>query len=163
MSQTPIGSGQGPLGKMYAVKKSDGITLVAVKCNDAGELIVSNDAPQTVPTPLANSSGNVAAAAAVATLHPPTGKTASITRFDLGASGATTALPVTATVVGVVGGPLSYTFVFPAGALLAAAPVVAVFDPPLPATGPDVDIVVTLPSGGTGNTHATASAAGLAE
>ncbi|MGA7385575.1 MAG: hypothetical protein WBW81_13040 [Methylocella sp.] len=37
----------------------------------------------------------------------------------------------------------------------------SLFDPPLAASGQGVDIVVTLPAGGSGNTNACASARGF--
>ncbi len=107
------------------------------------------------------SSGNVANAAAVATLASAAGKTAYITGFQATAAGATTGLPVTVTVAGLAGGTASYTFAFPAGVLVAATPLIVKFPVPLPASGPGVDIVVTLPAGGSGNTHAAVSAQGF--
>jgi len=105
-------------------------------------------------------SGNVAATAAVATLDSDAAKTTYIAGFSLTAAGATTALPVIATVVGLLGGTMSFIFTFPAGVLIAAQSVNIFFDPPLPASAVDTDIVVTLPSGGAGNTHASANAWG---
>lgn len=113
----------------------------------------------TDTTPLAVSSGNVAAANAVATLPGAVGKTTWITGFELTAAGATAALVVVATVTGPAN-TLSYVFTFPAGATVGAAPLVVEFPRPIPAAAPNTAIVVTLPSGGAGNTNAAAVAHG---
>lgn len=121
--------------------------------------------PNPLPFPAgavaqANSSGNVANAAAVATLPAVAGQTEYISGFELTAAGATAALAVTATVAGLKGGTLSYTFVFPTGATVGALPLTVEFDPPLPASAPNTAITVTLPASGAGGTNATASAHG---
>lgn len=115
----------------------------------------------TGATPISNSSGNVANAAAVATLPGVASKTTYITGFTLAASGATAGLPVIATLAGVVTGTKSYIFTFPTGALVGATPLDVVFDPPLPASAVNTDIVLTLPAGGSGNTNASATAHGF--
>ncbi len=107
------------------------------------------------------SSGNVANAAAVATLAGALGRTAYIAGFQATASGALLGLPVTITVAGLVGGTASYTFTFPVGVLVVAMPLIVKFPFSLPASGPGVDIVVTLPAGGAGNTRASVCAQGF--
>lgn len=109
---------------------------------------------------IGNSSGNVANAAAVATLANAAAKTTYITGFQLTASGATVGLDVVATVAGLLGGTESFIFNFPAGALVGAAPLLVTFPTPLPASAVNTAIVVTLPAGGAGNTNAAASAQG---
>lgn len=106
-------------------------------------------------------SGNVAAAAAVATLPAEVGKTNFLAGFQITAAGATAALPVNVTITGLKGGTLTYTFVFPAGVLLAAQPLAVAFYPPLVASAANVAIVVTCPSGGAGNTNAACNAQGF--
>lgn len=115
--------------------------------------------PNTIPAAI--STGNVAAAIATATLPAKAGKFLHLCGFQITATGATTALPVIATVTGCVGGTLSYIFIFPAGVLIAANPLVVTFDPPLCATVAGGTIVVTLPSGGSGNTNAAICANGF--
>ena len=112
-------------------------------------------------TPLNASSGNVAAAAAVATLAAVAGRTNYITGFVLTASGSTAALAVDVTVTGLIGGTATFTFTFPAGATVAATPLVVTFPTPVPASAANTAIVVTLPSGGAGNAHAAANAFGF--
>ena len=112
-------------------------------------------------TPVTASSGNVAAASAVATLPGVAGKTTYVTGFQVTAAGATAAAVVNVTVTGTVSGTLTYTFVFPAGATVAAQPLVVEFPEPVPASGTNTAIVVTLPSGGAGNTNAAVNAQGF--
>ena len=117
--------------------------------------------PVTPPSNTLNSaSGNVANANAAATLAAAAGKTTFISGFELTATGATVGLPVTATVTGILGGTLSYTFAAPAGALLIATPLIVLFNPPLSASAVNTAIVVTLPALGGGNTNASANAHG---
>lgn len=136
-------------------------TYVPLKLDATGALVVVTETPEPEAiTPLHVSSGNVADAAAVATLPAAAGKTTTISGFTLSASGATAGLPVVATVTDGTW-TLDYIFVFPAGVLVSATPLSVVFNPPLPASAPDTTIVVTLPAGGAGNTNAAASATGF--
>lgn len=112
-------------------------------------------------TQLSAASGNVANASAVATLAGAAGVTTYITGFVITAAGATAASVVNATVVGLVGGTQTYTFVFPAGATVAATPLVVQFPKPVPASAVNTAIVVTLPAGGAGNTNAAVNATGF--
>ena len=108
-----------------------------------------------------NSSGNVAAAAATATLTSAAAKLAWITGFLITASGATGALVVLVTVTGVIGGTMTFVFTFPAGVAVAANPLAVNFPQPIPASGQNTNIVVSCPSGGSGNTNAAAVAMGF--
>lgn len=112
-------------------------------------------------TGIAASSGNVAASAAVATL-PAGGAavTTYITGFEVTAGGATAAANVTVAITGTTN-TLSFTFTAPAGATLAAAPLIVAFPEPIPASAANTAIVVTVPSLGAGNTHATVTAHGF--
>lgn len=112
-------------------------------------------------TPVSGSSGNVAAAAATATLAAAAGKTTYMTGFDITGAGATAASVVTATVTGLLGGTQSYTIAVPAGATLGIAPVFVAFSQPFPASAVNTAIVVTVPSLGAGNTNAVANARGF--
>lgn len=129
---------------------------------------MSREVPQPVTlypdgaVPLAASSGNVAASSAVATLTCPTGKTAYLSQFTVTASGATTGLAVNVTVTGLLGGTQTFSFVFPAGVLVGAIPLDVDFPLALQASGPNVNIVVTCPSGGSGNTNAAVNVSGYA-
>ena len=111
-------------------------------------------------TALAASSGNVANAAAVATITPSNGKKAFISGFIVTAAGATAGLPVTVTVTGLVGGTHTYIFSAPVGALIGANPLVIQFPISVPAIAVDTNIVVTCPALGLGNTNASVNAFG---
>jgi hypothetical protein len=111
-------------------------------------------------TPLEDASGNKANASAVATLAAATGKTTYISGFSVTGSGATTALPVTVTVVGPTT-TLIYTYTFIAGVLLANQPLLINFTIPIPAAATNTAIVVTCPASGTGGTNNTVTAYGF--
>jgi|SRR5215471_17758517 len=117
--------------------------------------------PGSGATAIQASSGNVANANAVATLTATASQTAWLSGFEMTAAGATGALAVNATVTGLLGGTRTYTFVFPAGVAVAANNLIVNFVPPLPASAPNTNIVVTLPAGGTGNTNAACNAEGF--
>lgn len=121
----------------------------------------TSGAPTGTQTPTSNSSGNVAAAPAVATLAAVAGKTTYMTGFQVTATGNTNAATVVnVTVAGVAGGPLTYAFVFPTGTTTPAQPLFVDFGQPLAASAPNTAITVTLPAGGAGNTNASVSAQG---
>lgn len=116
---------------------------------------------QGIAESLVASSGNVANAAATASLAAVAGKRNWLTGFVLTASGSTAALVVNATVTGLDGGTLTFTFTFPAGADVAADPLIVTFPSPVPASAVNTAIAVSLPAGGAGNTNAAASAFGF--
>jgi hypothetical protein len=102
------------------------------------------------------SSGNVANAAATATLPAPgVGLTNYVTGIEVTAGGATAAGLVTGTITGLAGGVTeSFTFGAPAGVALQAAPFSPQFESPLRAAQ-NTAVVLTLPALGSGNTNAT--------
>lgn len=114
-----------------------------------------------VGTPVANSSGNVANANAVATLPAALNKTTYLNSARFTSAGATAGSVVVATITGVVGGPLSYIFAAPAGATVGALPIILFFDPPLAGSTMNTAIVATLPALGAGNTNAATSVSGF--
>lgn len=119
--------------------------------------LVGNAGNPLVPsgaTNVAASSGNVANATATATLPAVAGKTNYVTGFSITGGGATTATLVTATLTGVVGGPLSYTFGAPAGVTTAALPLVVELETPIPGSAPNTAVSISLPALGAGNTNA---------
>lgn len=111
-------------------------------------------------TPITSSSGNVAAAAATATLAGAASLTTYITGFEFTSAGSTAAAVVTITITGTISGTLHYTYSSVAGATLANQPLVIQFSPPIPASAVNTSIVVSCPSLGTGNTNATMVAHG---
>jgi len=112
-------------------------------------------------TPITASSGNVANAAATATLAAAAGKTTYITGFQITSAGATAAAVVNYTITGLAGGTLTGTYVCNAGVTSANFPISVPFVPPVPAAAQNTAIVVTLPALGAGNTNATVSAQGI--
>lgn len=135
-------------------------TFTTLKSNVVGGV----STPHVLPfggVAVTGASANVANAAAVATLTATASTTAYITGFQCTASGATAALVVTATVVGTITGTMRYTFTAPAGAAVAAQPLIVTFGSPVPASAVNTNIVVTLPALGAGNTNATCSAQGF--
>jgi hypothetical protein len=112
-------------------------------------------------TPLAASSGNVAAATATATLPAAANQVTYISGFEVTGTGATAALAVTCTVTGIVGGTLSYTYAAAAGVAVANQPLIVEYAIPIPASGPGVAIVVSCPSLGAANTNNTIDAHGF--
>jgi hypothetical protein len=111
--------------------------------------------------PLIGKSGNVANATATATLTGAATTTVYISGFEITASGATAALVVSPTVTGVLGGTLTYTFTFPAGATASCQPLIVTFDPPLPASAVNQAIAVVCPASGAGGTNCTVVAHGF--
>ncbi len=112
----------------------------------------------TIATPLGATqvnafSGNVAAAVAAATIPAVAARLNYIAGFTVSGAGATAGLPVIVTVVGLVGGTLSYIYAAVAGVLVANQRLDVLFDPPLPASAVNTAIVVSCPSLGVGNTH----------
>ena len=110
--------------------------------------------------PSSFSSGNVANAAATATIAAVALKTAFITGFEITGAGATAGSVVVATVTGLLGGTASYIVSVPAGVAVGVTPLQVVFSPPLPASAVNTAIVVSLPALGAGNTNAAAVAHG---
>lgn len=106
--------------------------------------------------PVQSSSGNVANATAAATLAAALNRTNYVSGFELTAGGATAGALVVATLTGILGGTLTYIFATPTGVAVGAAPLLVYFDPPLPASGPNVAIAISLPALGAGNTNAAA-------
>lgn len=152
--------GAPPVGNPVLEGLSDGTNVVAAR---AAGFIAGATAVALIPTgtPVIGSSGNQANAAAVATLAAAVGKTTYVTGFQLTGSGATAGLPVVATLTGLLSSNMSFVFVFPAGVLVAAQPLLVNFPQPLPASAVNTAIVLTLPAGGAGNTNATATAQGF--
>lgn len=115
----------------------------------------------TASAPISASSGNVAAATATATLTSAAGSMVYITGFAVTGAGATAASIVTVTVTGVKGGTQTYNLVIPAGATTSITPLIVNFPFPLAASAYGTNIVVSVPSFGTGNTNAAVVAFGI--
>lgn len=114
----------------------------------------------TESSPISNSSGNVAASAATATLTSASGRTVYITGFTVTGAGATAASVIAVTVTGVIGGTQTYNLAVPAGATVAVPQMTVNFPLPLAASSTNVNIVVSAASFGAGNTNAAVVAYG---
>jgi hypothetical protein len=103
---------------------------------------------------------NVAAAANNQTLTSAANKLAYLAGFAVTGLGATAAASITITTTGLATN-LSFVLPIPAGATVGVSPLVVQFDPPLPASAVNTNIVLNVPSFGAGNTTASASAWGF--
>ena len=112
-------------------------------------------------TQVTASSGNVANASAAAALPAVAGKTNYVTGITITAGGATAAALVNATLTGVIGGTMTYTFGTPVGATVAATPFTFQFYPPVAASAVNTAITLTLPALGAGNTNAAVTIQGF--
>jgi hypothetical protein len=116
------------------------------------------------PTPVQNSSADVAAATATATLPAAAGKTTYIEGFDLTGGGATAASIVAGTITGLAGGTMNFDVAVAAGVAAAVTPqgpLSVRFPTPIPASALNTAIVVSVPSLGSGNAHAVLTAYGF--
>jgi hypothetical protein len=75
--------------------------------------------------------------------------------FEITSTGATAAGVVGATLSGLLGGTQTYVFGAPAGATLAATPLIVEFPSALPSVDVNTDIVLTLPNQAAGVTLAS--------
>jgi hypothetical protein len=134
--------------------------------NDPGVIVrpVGADAPGGIPvgaTMFTAASGNVANASAAATITATAAVLGYCTGFTITAAGATAASIVNATVTGLIGGTMTFTFGAAAGATVMSAPLVVSFPKPIPASAVNTAIVVTLPALGAGNTNAAVTIHGF--
>lgn len=123
---------------------------------------IGNASYATQAIPVVAASGNVAAAAATATL--PAGTAAQftyITGFEFTSAGATAASVVNCTITGIKGGTLTYTLAVVAGVTTGNPTLAAEFNPALPSSAQATAIVASCPSLGAGNTNATMVAHGF--
>jgi hypothetical protein len=129
--------------------------------NTAGSVVPAQGVFGVEPSmTVTSSSGNVANAAAVATLAGAAGLTTYISGFRCDGGGATAAALVSPTVAGTLGGTMTFTFGAVAGAALPDTAIQINFTTPIPASAPNTAIVVTLPALGAGNLKAACSAWG---
>lgn len=120
----------------------------------------STGAVPTGAAQITGASGSVAAASAVATLAGAASKTTYITGFTVTAAGATAGASVSLAITGLLGGTLTYVYTAPTGATVPGPVLNVQFPTPLPASAVNTDIVVTLPSLGSGNLAAAVVATG---
>lgn len=116
--------------------------------------------PGSGATYITGTSGTQANANAVATLTATPSQTVWLAGFQCNGNGSTSGNTVGVTVTGLLGGTLTYGYSFNAGPA-PCNPLVVNFPYPIPASGPGVNIVVTIPAGGAGNTVTTCNAQGF--
>lgn len=121
--------------------------------SQSGGLTVTTPGVLTVGTPVSGDSGNVANAAATATLPAAVGKTTYLDGLCIAALGATAGAIVLVTITGPAN-TINYAFAVPTGATVAQAPFEVELLAPIPAAAPNTAIVATLPALGAGNTAA---------
>ena len=121
----------------------------------------ASPAPYNPSQTQAIASASGANASTVATLAAQAAKTNYLSGFEVTSGGATAASLVTVTVAGLLGGSLVYNFGVPAGATLAATPLVVAFNPPLAASAVNTAITVTMGAAGAGNTTQLVNAQGF--
>ncbi len=126
-----------------------------LQCDPAGTLKVGS---AVLGVPIYNGA-NAGATQNVATLTIPSAKMGFLDGFDLDGLGATAGSAVAVTVVGLLGGTLTFQVGIPAGATVPYHQSFR-FNPPLQASATNTNIVVTAPSYGTGNTAASINAYG---
>lgn len=110
---------------------------------------------------LNESSGNVAAGTATATLPAVAGAMNWLFGFDVYGGGATAASVISCTVTGLAGGTATYSVAIPAGVTTGITPLNIRFPEPIPATAVNIAIVTSCPTFGAGNTNATVNAYGF--
>jgi hypothetical protein len=111
-------------------------------------------------SPLAPSSGNVAAGTATATFAATAAKTNYISGFTVTGLGATAGACVNVTVAGLISGSLIYPYCVPTGVTTAATALNVTFPAPIPASAVNTAITVSLPTVGAGNTSTIVNAFG---
>ncbi len=128
-----------------------------LQCDPAGTLKVGS---AVLGTPIyAGSGASGGAAAANTTLTITAGKMGFLDGFDIDGLGATSGAAIAVTVVGLLGGTLTFEVGIPAGATVPFS-YSKRFNPPLQASGTGVNIVLNVPSFGSGNTQSSSCAYG---
>ncbi len=128
-----------------------------LQCDQLGTLKVGS-MPVGVPI-YAGSGASGGAAAANSTLVIPANKMGYLDGFDIDGLGATAGSAIAVTVVGLLGGTLTFEVGIPAGATVPFT-YSKRFNPPLQASAVNTNLVVNVPSFGTGNTQSSSVAYG---
>lgn len=113
--------------------------------------------PPGTPVYASDSTGN--ASATTATLTIPANKMGFLDGFDIDGLGATGGSAISVTVTGALGGTLTYKFGVPAGATVPVHQSFR-FNPPIQASAVNTNLVVGVPSFGSGNTASSVNAYG---
>lgn len=136
--------------------------LLAIPVNAAAPIVITdvNNNPispiNLIPpdaTSVVATSGNVAAAAAAATLPAVAAKTNYLEGFDITGTGATAGQAVVVTVTGLLGGTITYTIASATGVTVGNTPLSIRFPAPKPASAVNTAITVSCASLGAGSTN----------
>lgn len=124
--------------------------------------IAGNQKVCVVPrgTVLYASATSSATTTATNTLTIPAGKMGYLDGFDIDGLGATAGAALAVTVTGLAGGTLTFDVGIPAGATVPITPASKRFNPPLQGTTTGVNIVLSVPGFGSGNTAFSANTYG---
>lgn len=126
----------------------------------AAETLVSPTNPLPVGVAPLGTPKSKSATGAASALAPEiaaaVGKTNYLAGIAVTGLGATSAGSIQVTTTGLTDN-LAFTLPIPAGATTGVVPLIVPIDPPIPASGANVAIVLNVPSFGTGNTAASAS------
>ena len=112
--------------------------------------------------PLVIGSGNQPNAIAMAHLTPTPTSTAYLCGMVVSGAGATAGSIVVVTIEGLLGGTRNLVYGFETGVNKVNPPLALSFNPPLPASGPGIQILITVPAGGAGNLYSGVMAHGYA-
>ena len=144
------------LFSLLLVTAQSGIAYAAapIVVTDVNNVPISpvDDIPPTSTRVIATS-GNVANAAATATIPAVAAKTNYLTGFDVTGTGATVGQVALVTITGLAGGTLTYTLTSVTGTTSSNTNLIRTFDKPLPASGVNVAIVVSCAALGAGSTN----------
>ena len=110
----------------------------------------SSDIPVISTDVTVNATGGNGATAV--TIPALVGQTAYLSSFEVYSGGATAATISSITIVGLKGGTLTIPIALPAGVALAAPYTWVAYDIAIPASGPNVAIVLNIPAAGGGRT-----------
>lgn len=107
------------------------------------------------------SGDNQANAALSASLPAAVGKTTYLTGLSISGGGSTAGAAVAGSLTGLLGGTRAFTVIVPAGALVPMQPLTLNFNPPLPASGLNTAIALSVGAGGAGNAGISAMLTGF--
>lgn len=155
----PNGAGQ---VEVYEVPAGYEFEVRRVVLSLAGNLASDPSSGLSVlPTPVDVDATQTGAAAAISAVLPGVaGSTTYLTGFEVTGTGATAASVIVVTVTGILGGTKSYIIAIPAGVTTPITPLQVEFSRPIPASGPNQAITVSVPSFGAGNTNEAVTAHG---
>lgn len=119
----------------------------------------SGGTPGPVGTPVVTGASG-ANAVLNGTLPAVPNKTNYLSGFEITGGGATVGSIVQLNLVGLLSGTVAYRVPVPTGATLGVTPLIVEFNPPIPASGPNVAIIANLAAFGAGNTDAAVVAHG---